>query len=381
VPVANHVVMNTPSDPHQEKPAPLTGRERFRRLYDFQPVDRGVHWEAVSFWGRTIQEWKDLGGLPADADAMSYYGIDPRRAVSGGLGLTSITLSGPPITSRVIETDGRTSVYEDDLGKICKVRADGESMPQWLKFPVESHKDWIDKIKPRLDPREHNFETLAREVEWCSVSHDPVGMYLAGLYAFWRAYWGEEKLAYAFYDCPDTIHDMAKVWLAMHCECTPRLMESATVDYVLFHEDMAFKNGPLIGPHMFDEFMAPYYRELFSHLRGRGQRRFMLDSDGNNGLVLERFVDMGMNGLFPFEVAAGCDAIEFRSRHPEFVIWGAIDKRTLLKTKEDVKREVMSKVPVLWEQGGYIPCLDHSLMPCPQENFEYYLELVRSLTG
>ena len=35
---------------------------------------------------------------------------------------------------------------------------------------------------------------------------------------------------------------------------------------------------------------------------------------------------------------------------------------------------------VRWESGGYIPSLDHACQPCPQENFEYYLGLVRSLS-
>jgi hypothetical protein len=39
----------------------------------------------------------------------------------------------------------------------------------------------------------------------------------------------------------------------------------------------------------------------------------------------------------------------------------------------------MCKVPMLLESGGYMPSLDHSVPPCPQENFEYYLDLVRSL--
>jgi len=359
----------------------MTNRERFCRVYDFQSTDRIVHWEAVAFWGETVAEWKALGGLPADADAMEYYKIDPRPEITGGLGLTSMALSGPAVQGRVVGSDGHTTVWEDDLGKVWRERSDGASMPQWLKFPVESDQDWINKIKPRLKPENHDFGVLQQEIDRLPGHDDPLGFYLVGLYAFWRNFWGEEKLAYAFYDYPDTLHDMAQTWLEMHCECTPRVFDTVDFDYVLFHEDMAFKNGPLIGPGLFDEFMVPYYRELFAHLKAHGQRRFMLDSDGNNGLVLDRFIELGMNALFPFEVAAGYDVVEFRKQHPDFVIWGGIDKRVLLGSKEDIKQEIMSKVPVLLESGGYMPSLDHSVPPCHQENFEYYLELVRSLGG
>lgn len=358
---------------------PLTHRERFCKLYDFESVDRPTRWEAVEFWDQTVREWRACGGLPEDLSYMDYYAFDPRPTISGGLGLTEMSLSGPPVQSRVIRDDGHTQVWENDLGRVWRDRTDGTSMPQWLKFPIESHQDWLNRIKPRLDPADHDYDDLDVVAPRIRVNDEPNGLWLLGLYAFWRNFWGEEKLAYAFYDSPETLHDMAKAWLALHCECSPRIFEATRVDYTLLHEDMAFKNGPLIGPDLFDEFMSPYYRELFAHLRANAQHRFMLDSDGNNGVILERFIELGMNGLFPFEVAAGCDAIEFRKTHPRFFIWGGIDKRVLIRSKEEIKREIMEKVPVLWESGGFIPSLDHSVPPCPQENFEYYLELTRGL--
>ncbi|MFH1007760.1 MAG: uroporphyrinogen decarboxylase family protein [Candidatus Latescibacterota bacterium] len=359
----------------------LTHRERFCRLYDFEKVDRPTRWEAVGFWGQTVSEWKAAGGLPEDGDAMAHYGFDPCPTVSGGLGLTEMALSGPSVQSRVIKDEGHTQVWENDLGKSWRERTDGTSMPQWLRFPVQSHRDWLTKIKPRLDPKDHDYGDLEATASQQQGNDAPNGLWLVGLYAFWRNFWGEENLAYAFYDAPETLHDMARTWLTMHGECLPAVFEVTRPDYTLFHEDMAFKNGPLIGPDLFDRFMAPYYRELFAHLRQHGQHRFMLDSDGNNGAVLERFIALGINGLFPFEVAAGNDVLAFRKTHPEFFIWGGIDKRVLLRTKEEIKREVMEKVPVLWESGGYIPSLDHSVPPCLQENFEVFLELTRSLFG
>jgi len=358
----------------------LSRRERFCRLYDFERVDRPPRWEAVAFWGHTVNAWKAAGGLPAEADVNEYYRIEPRPEVPGRLGFTSMPLSGPAVETWVVKEEGATQVRQNSLGMVWRERVDGgESMPQWLKFPVENHEDWLRKIEPRLRPEDHDFGDLEQAAARFRDNEDPNGLYLVGLYAFWRNFWGEERLAYAFYDYPETLHDMARTWLAMHCECSPRVLESTRVDYVFFHEDMAFKNGPLIGPNLFDQFMAPYYREVFAHLRGYGQHRFILDSDGNNGLVLERFIKLGMNGLFPFEQAAGYDVLAFRKEHPHFFVWGAIDKRVLLRTKEEVKREVMGKVPALWESGGFIPAIDHAVPPCPQENFEYFLELVRGI--
>lgn len=360
-------------------PQTFARRERFCRLYDFLPVDRPVRWESVAFWNETVAEWKAAGTLPAAADPMQYFGFEPRPCISAGLGLTAMALSGPAVQSRVLQEDAETRVVADDLGNVRREYLRGCSMPQFLRFSVESHADWLTKIKPRLDPAAHDFGPLAAEAASSQTSEDAWGFWLVGLYAFWRNLWGEEKLAYAFYDCPETLHDMARTWLGMHLECSPRVLDQARIDYVLFHEDMAFKNGPLIGPHLFAEFMTPYYRELLAYLRTRGQHRFMIDSDGNNGLVLDRFIELGVNGLYPFEVAAGYDIREVRKRHPRFFIWGGLDKRVLNGTRDDIRREVMDKVPEVWASGGFIPSIDHACQPCPQANFEYYLELVRGL--
>ena len=359
-----------------------TQRERFCRLYDFEKVDRPVRWEAVAFWGQALDQWRARGGLPPQLDhdgVMSHYGMEPRPSVSGGLGL-SMQLSGPPVGWCVVRDDGTTQVLENELGALRRVRTDGTSMAQFLRFPVQSAEDWSDKTKPRLRPEAHAYGDLDDELAACAEHPDaPVGLLLVGLYAFWRDFWGEVNLAYAFYAAPDTLHDMARTWLRMHAECRTAVLAAIEVDWTLFHEDTASKGRPLIGPATFDTFIVPYYRELLAHLRQHGQHRFLVDPDGDNGPVLERFAALGINGLYPFEVAAGSDALAFRERHPDFFVWGAIDKRVLLGTPEDVEREVLAKVPKLWEAGGFIPSIDHSIPPCPQENFELFLALVRDI--
>jgi uroporphyrinogen decarboxylase len=61
---------------------------------------------------------------------------------------------------------------------------------------------------------------------------------------------------------------------------------------------------------------------------------------------------------------------------------GGIDKRVLSRGKSEIKQEVMSKVPWLLEQGGYIPSVDHAVpADVPYENYIYYLGLLREVVG
>lgn len=85
-------------------------------------------------------------------------------------------------------------------------------------------------------------------------------------------------------------------------------------------------------------------------------------------------------GLYPFEVAAGSDAVATRKKYGEkLAIIGNIDKRALAKGKKDIEEEVMSKVPPLLASGGYMPFVDHAVPPdVPFDNFCYYMELIKN---
>jgi uroporphyrinogen decarboxylase len=86
-----------------------------------------------------------------------------------------------------------------------------------------------------------------------------------------------------------------------------------------------------------------------------------------------------VNGIYPLEVAADQDAVALRKKYgKDLLLMGNIDKRVLARTKEEIEREVLKKVPWLAMQGGYFPFVDHSVPPdVPLENFQYYLDLVK----
>lgn len=146
---------------------------------------------------------------------------------------------------------------------------------------------------------------------------------------------------------------------------------------------MAFKNGPLMSPAHFRLFILPRYRELFGYLRRRhGLDLVMVDSDGNNWDLLPLFLEGGVNIFMPLEIASGMEPLELRRRFPALALLGGIDKRALLHGKEAIRTELERKVPVLLEQGGYFPGLDHHV---PADigfgAFCQYLEMLRAIEG
>ena len=95
------------------------------------------------------------------------------------------------------------------------------------------------------------------------------------------------------------------------------------------------------------------------------------------------WLECGINGVMPNEVAAGMDIAEMRRRFgKDLIIGGGIDKRVLARSKREIEKEITSKVPYLLSTGGYFPCVDHSVPPdVPFENYLYYLQLLRKVAA
>jgi uroporphyrinogen decarboxylase len=99
----------------------------------------------------------------------------------------------------------------------------------------------------------------------------------------------------------------------------------------------------------------------------------LVDCDGNVEQFIPLVLEGGLNGLLPFEVAAGNDVREVRRRYGDLVIFGGIDKRALAKGKAAIDEELSTKVRPMLAEGGYFPMLDHYAPPdISFENYLYY---------
>ena len=256
-------------------------------------------------------------------------------------------------------------------------------MPQFLKFPVSNRRDW-ENIKWRLDPASPERYPDWKEVRNRYADRDfMLGLLICGAYGLPRNLFGEEHLAYMYYDDPGLIHDIAEHWVEFYKGICDRTLPNLDIDCVYIWEDMAFKSGPLIGPNLFEEFMLPYYKEVIAHIRSYGIRHIMVDSDGNNWRLLDLFVEAGVNVFLPLEIAAAMEPVEIREKYGrKLVLWGGIDKRVLSKDKAAIEHELKRKVPQMIDSGGYIPGVDHTVPPdVPFENYKFYTELLRELTA
>jgi len=198
-----------------------------------------------------------------------------------------------------------------------------------------------------------------------------------------RQLMGEEGLCMAYYDQPELIHDMMETIGRTAMAVLERASDKVRIDQLSVHEDMAGKNGSLVGPNIIDQFIKPYYRRIWDMLESRGAKLFRIDTDGNVDSIIPSLLDAGINAMLPFEPAAGMDMVEIRKTYGrKLATIGGIDKFVLLKSKQEIRRELEYKMQPLMQEGGTVFGVDHRIPEkTPLDSFWYFVRTARELLG
>ena len=158
------------------------------------------------------------------------------------------------------------------------------------------------------------------------------------------------------------------------CQILGKALDQAEFDFLWFWEDMAFRNGPMISPALFEQIAKPRYRRIADWYRAQGGEIVAVDSDGDVRELIPVWIEAGINHIWPLEPFAGMDVVALREQYGHaFSMRGGIDKFCVAKGKEAIDRELDRVWPVV-QDGGYIPHLDHMLPHASFEDYCYYME-------
>jgi uroporphyrinogen decarboxylase len=363
----------------------MTQRERFLKTAAFDNPDRAFLL-APWCWGETWERWTKEG--LSTNDICAHFKTDCEHCVP-------VTVQGaygphlhPPFEAELISETDDYIIERDGGGNTVKVFKNDRyrSMPQWIKYPMATREDWENKIKPRLDAKIPG--RMPADADWRAFAESAknrdyaLGVWCGSLYGWPRSFMGVEALSYAIYDDPALVFEMCEHIADFIIELITPILREIELDFAFIWEDMAGKSGPLCSPATYRKFMAGPLGRIVAMLHRYNVHNIIVDSDGNNDVLIPVWLECGVNGLRPFEIAAGCDPVKMRKMYgKELIIQGGIDKRALAAGKEDIDREILSKVPWLCMQGGFFPQVDHLTPPdVSLENYTYYAKLMHSVT-
>ena len=359
----------------------MNDRERFVAYLLGEAVDRPPYWLYWAPWDTTRARW-EREGMPANlTDLRSAFDADqPPLSVPVNCGPC------PKIERQVIAEDRDSYTFTDTWGILRRDLKHGMSMSSFIEFPVKNRADWQRFKDERLDP--HHPDRLSGDwrqqcAEWTANGYPIQLGYFPDVGVFGTVRWllGDEEGLAAFRTMPDLVHEIMDHMTSLYLTVFEQVVQRVRVDVIHIWEDMCYRNGPLISPKDWDEFLGPNYRRIKAFAEVHHIPLISVDTDGNPDLITPPMMRAGVNFLFPMEVAAGCDVNEWQRRYPTLAMMGGIDKRALAGGPAAIDRELARVRPAV-ERGRYIPCLDH-LVPddVSWDNYRYFAQAVRKLVG
>ena len=349
--------------------------ERLRAMYEGGKFDH-LFRKSFGYFPQTMERWK-REGMPEDAAPggprfNEYFGYDELPWVDQGVDLGGCEAPlCPRYEEKVLREEDGHEIVQDFIGRVMAYpKGQREQvMPTFLKHAVASRKDWEEEIKPRLNPdtleRWTKFDEKAKHARESVARGEKLRFAKAiGGYMYLRSLVGPVDLLYLFYDHPDLVEDMMKHWRDFMVKCLVRSQQAGGPFFRLFlYEDICYKTGPLISPEMMKRFLMPYYRELYQELQSRQREKlhFEVDTDGDCRSVMDLYIETGVDGMSPFEVAAGCDVVEIGKKYPKLFMSGGIDKRALAKGPRAIDAMMERIMPTMVKRGLYVPTVDHTV--------------------
>lgn len=325
-----------------------TVRSRFLKVMSGQvPADRLPLMEWATWWDKTIYRWRNEGLDPN----LDWIAIKRRFDLD-----VDYQLWFPQIRPGAVQKrpgSGHQGSWIED-------EADYEAMMPYL-YPDPIPFDREEWKRRAADQAEGNA------VIWITFS---------GFFWWPRELLGIEPHLYSFFDQPQLIHRINQDQVRYALRCLEEFGAICTPDFMTFGEDMSYNHGPMISKEQFNEFMAPYYRQVVPDLKRRGIIP-MIDSDGNVEPLIPWFEEVGLEGILPLERMAGVDVNRIRSRHPKWKMIGAFDKTVMHRGEGAIRAEFERLMPVM-RSGYYIPSVDHQTPPgVSLEDYHLYLKLFR----
>jgi len=291
------------------------------------------------------QYWGTTGPLYLDfCVAWDAEGFKTRKRIENGFEI--IESENGAVTRQVIDND---AIY---------------SMPEFITYPVRDRESW-EFYKKRAIPRQFmSAEEIENNCRRFDRRSQPLAIGGGSTYGTLRSLMGPEAASLVMYDDPELVHDIVDFNFQAVRDRTFPLIERLKPEIIQTGEDLCYKNGMLLSPAQFDEFFGKYYKDVCDCAFSNDATMVALDTDGNAMEFVSLIRKYGVNAIFPFEVKAGNDLFAIREKHPDFVLFGGLEKEVINEGNgADIEPEIMSKVPRLLEKGGYFPNGDHGIQP------------------
>ena len=321
----------------------MNERERFRRLFRGEPVDRpplldeGIREEVIERWRAQ--------GMPRGKTHVEIFGLTPHEHVELDLRFR------PEYFGRVLDLSAR--------GYRRAFNVSPERFPE----------DWQDTAR-RLEDRDHIV------CIWASR-----GFFQALGVGDWPTL---EKVLQGVIDRPRKIRNRLEMYGEFCGRMLDKALEDVDPEFIFISEPISDNDGPLISPAMFEEFMIPVYDRIVSVAKAHGCEHILLSTYGNTAQLFPCMIQAGVTILWISE-AAEVPEIDYRSLRrrygPGLGLVGGIPLSILRSdTQEGMEQRLREIVSPLMESGRYLPLAGGRVREeIPWSVYKRYREILAAL--
>jgi len=188
---------------------------------------------------------------------------------------------------------------------------------------------------------------------------------------------GQEQFLMDMIENPTLVHTLIEVCLSYDIPLMRRMIR-AGVEVVVLGDDYANKNGPMMSPKHFRQFIFPALKKVVAAAHEEGAY-VVKHTDGNIMPLLDMIVEAGVDALNPLEPAAGMNIAEVKKLYGDKIaLVGNIDCGELLcfGTPEQVRQTVKWTIEVAGDHGGFILSSSNSIHSSVKP--ENYLAMVEA---
>lgn len=369
-------------------------RENIMAILNYQPYE-SMPVVSFGYWVETLDKWAAEGHITreeaegyrkfgdnsgADKSVMKKLGFDFNWNSCVGCQVDIF----PRFEVEVIEErpDG-SRIIRDELGLIVLEKPGTVSIPAEIGTSMTDRRAWEEHYLPRLQwSKERVDENLLKSLRDTSGREVPVAIHCGSLLGRMRDLLGVEQLSYIYMDDEELYEEIIDTMAGLSYNWVQTALESgAKFDYAHYWEDICFKNGPLVIPGVFDEYVGPHYKKTTELLKQHGVNIVSVDCDGMIDSLIPTWLANGVNTMFPIEVGTWNASIApWREKYGKQIRGvGGMNKTIFARDYKAVDAEIERLKPLI-ELGGYIPCPDHRIAPdAVFENVQYYCDQIRRI--
>jgi len=280
---------------------------------------------------------------------------------------------------------GQFEILESESGAITRQFINNDEnyvMPDYEVYPVRDRKSW-QFYKERMTPGQpwsrEKLDEYARRFDNRTA---PLCISAGGTWGSVRSLMGTELASLILYDDPEWVHEIMDWKREIVRTHVFPVIERLRPEIVHVGEDICYKGGILISPEHWREFCAPFYRELSEYARSCSCPVVAMDNDGNANKFVGLLEECGVNAMYPFEPKAGNDLFRIRREHPDFILFGWLEKEVVNEGNEHLIDDEINRKSKLLESGKYFPNLEHGMQPMATfDGLRRFMTVLHKVTG